>query len=104
MVYQSIRLPNYLREHSSEIHALLGKAQSRSFDDKQKNQWLRFFQDNSVIHDEIKYIFNKFNGRITRENLADLARETRNNSWPDIRRFYLATMMWGWGSRGRPAT
>lgn len=93
-------VPTYLANHKTEIAVCL-KKEMPSIIEKQK--WLDHFKGNAALIQNINYIFNQYgktaksvNVELTRSDLIVLAKTALAGKWEDIRKFYIATMMWGW--------
>lgn len=93
-----IKLPKYLLDHKDEI---LRTFKNEKGADYKPETWLQHFGNNPVVAEDLSEIRRRCPNHITRRDIEDLARETRLGGYPEIRRLFLACMIWGWGSRRR---
>ena len=85
-------LPGYLSKHRQEILNIFSQREP----DLDIKAWLDYFVNNDELSSDINSINHQFNQRFTRANLTFLAEIALGNHWPDIRRLFLAIMMWGY--------
>lgn len=100
-MYETIRLPKYLLDHKDEILKLLN---SEKGTDYKAETWLQGFEDSviaTIVAEDLAEIKKRCPNRITRGNIKDMVRETIFGGYPEIRRLFLAFMIWGWGNQGR---
>ena len=89
-----VPLPKYLRDHGEEILQAFGNASRQSYD---AEAWRSYFASDSVISSDLNEIAEKCPKEIGRGDVGYFARETRSRSFPEIRRLFLACMIWGYG-------
>jgi len=95
-----IPLPKYLLQNSNAILTSL-HIEKPAYIDIQK--WLDSSADSTDISADLTSILNCYTdpndtniAQLTRSNLTNLASKAATGTWPDVRIFYLAVMMWGW--------
>jgi hypothetical protein len=99
-VYMSVRdgmprlpLPRYLHEHREEILHIFDDS---SGPDYKPEGWRGYLRNNRVVAADLDIIIQKCPVRISRKDVCAFAHDARSGSYPDIRRLFLACMMWGY--------
>lgn len=96
-------LPRYLREHREEILHIFDDS---SGPDYSPEGWREYLHNNSVVAVDLDVIIQKCPVRISRRDIRDFAAKARSGSYPDVRRLFLACMIWGYNRdrKGPPNT
>ncbi|MGD0794287.1 MAG: hypothetical protein ABR958_01660 [Dehalococcoidales bacterium] len=94
---KKIPLPRYLKEYSEEIlHIKFDKDDSLGQDYNPK-KWQREFTGDPSVTDDLKRIRQKCPVKISRSDVAHFAQETQSGGYPELKRLFLACMIWGYG-------
>ena len=95
-----IPLPKYLADHAAEIAQCMAAAKPAEID---KQKWINYFAGDSNLLADLDYLFRSYTdpnnsgiAKLTRPELTKLAEKALKGDRKEIRRFYLAMMMWGW--------
>jgi len=94
---QKIPLPRYLQEHGHEILNILNNTSGWDYD---VDAWRREFRDNREVSNDLSIIMKICPKRIGRSDVHNLAKEAHLGSYSELRRFFLACMIWGYGPDG----
>lgn len=94
MSYQILSLPKYLKQHKAGILAVFSKPEPANFD---LNAWKGYFNADQVLCNDLDIIFKKCRNSIKRNDVVQLAKSAASLTWTDIRLFFLAIMIWGYG-------
>lgn len=98
---QKIPLPRYLQEHREEIlHVFKTRIRNTRGWGYDAKAWRSVFADNPAVNDDLSKIIDKCekcSGRITRRHVQSFACKIRSGNYPEIRRLFLACMIWGYG-------
>jgi len=90
-------LPKYLREHREDILKVFHGASGADYKPK---QWQEYFAGDSITSADLNTIMEKCPKKISRSDVRCFGLQTRAGDHAEIRRFFLACMIWGWGNRG----
>jgi hypothetical protein len=88
-------LPRYLHEHREEI---LHVFEDTSGPDYNPERWRNYLHNNPVVTADLDMVIQKCPVKIGRKDVRDFARSARSGSYGDIRRLFLACMIW-WYNR-----
>jgi len=96
---QKIPLPRYLREHGDKIrHIFVNAGKNADRWQYDASDWQNEFKGNSELSGDLSEIMKKCPDRIiTRSHVQSYACKIRSGSYQDIRRLFLACMIWGYG-------
>jgi hypothetical protein len=93
-----IPLPQYLQEHKEEILHIFVSALGSDY---KPGGWRNYFRGNPDVSKDLNIIIEKCPSTISRENVGCFASEVRCGGYEELRRLFLACMIWGWGRGGR---
>jgi len=91
-------LPKYLREHRADILAVFQNASGWGYDPE---KWQEDFENDKVTSTDLNIIVQKCPEKISRSDVRYFGLQTQSGGHAEIRRLFLACMIWGWGNRGR---
>lgn len=102
----NIPLPRYLQVHKDKILHAFDNASGGDYNPKAWQQW---FADSYIINDDLNKIIGKCPNKISRNDVRYFASQTHSADYDELRRLFLACMVWGWGKdykdqRGRRHT
>lgn len=89
-----LKIPKRLLESRQEILIGFSNAPGTDYD---KDWWQIYLEGNS----DLEKISLRFPNCIRRYDIELLSREAASGGYPEVRRLFLACMIWGWGNRGR---
>lgn len=95
---QIIKIPKRLLEAREEVLRGFGNAPGTDYD---KGLWQIYLKEDSNLVEDLNLIAEEFPGRLKRGDLELLSVRAIDGEYPQIRRLFLASMIWGWGNRGR---
>lgn len=93
----TIPLPHYLQQHKDEIIHIFNGASIGSYNSQ---RWQEHFKDNNEVSNDLVEIIKRCSEKISRTDVGHFAIKARNRNYDDLRRLFLACMIWGWGKRG----
>jgi len=93
-----IPLPRYLYGRNEEILHIFDNASGWDY---KPEGWRHYFDHNPVVTAELDIIIQKCPSMISRKDVRDFARQSRSGGYEELRRFFLACMIWGWGRGGK---
>ena len=86
-------LPRYLHEHREEILHIFDDSFGPDYNPE---GWREYLHNNPVVAADLDIIVQKCPVRISRKDVCAFARDARSGTYPDIRRLFLACMIWGY--------
>ena len=63
--------------------------------------WLRYFHDNPDVSNDLNKIIGKCHSMISRDDVRYFAHQAQSGGYEELRRLFLACMIWGWGKGGK---
>jgi hypothetical protein len=93
-----IPLPRYLQEHKDEILHVFDHTRGSNYD---PNSWQEYFQNDHIVSNDLSKIIKRYPARITRKDVSHFAHVARSGGYKELKRLFLACMIWGWGEGGK---
>lgn len=90
-----IPLPLYLQGHADQIRHIFNNVTTKWR--YNASDWLREFRDDLEVGNDLKEIMKECPQDIQRSHVQSYARKIRSGAYKDIRRLFIACMMWGYG-------
>jgi hypothetical protein len=90
-----IPLPQYLQEHKKEILHIFDDATGWDYN---RECWQSHFADDRIVSDGLIRIEEKCPDKICREDVRYFAHEAQLGAYEELRRLFLASMIWGYGA------
>jgi len=93
-----IPLPPYLQGRKEEILHIFDKASGSNYNPE---AWRNYFRGNPGVSKDLNTIIGKCPTTISRKDVRYFAGRARSGGYEDLRRLFLACMIWGWGKGGK---
>jgi len=93
-----IPLPRYLQAHKEEILHIFHSASGWDYGPQ---GWRNYFVADPVVSNDLSTIKEKCPNRISRTDVGYFASKARPGGYEELRRLFLACMIWGWGRGGK---
>lgn len=88
-------LPRYLQEHKTEILHIFDNATGWDYNPE---GWQSNFADDPIVSGDLSRIIGKCPDKICRADVRYFARQARYGDYPELKRLFLACMIWGYGA------
>ena len=93
-----IRLPRYIHEHKQAIVDIFNHERGVAYG---FSGWHSHFKTDRLILQDLNLIKRQCPERICRKDVGYFAGKARSGGYDELRRFFLACMIWGWRRGGK---
>ena len=95
---KKIPLPQHLQQHREEIVHVFDNARGSGYSPA---RWREYFRNDPRASNDLTIITERCPRRIKRDDVKHFAGKARSGGYDDLRRLFLASMIWGWGRGGK---